>query len=546
MNDPMRDQIRSLIATIVEDAPDPIPFEDVRAMTPGRRTTGRGPLLAAAVFVVVVVMIGVVALIRPPADIGPVATDPTSTTTDAGPSIESGGLTATPFRVSAVPEGLVLEVWEGGFQPFRGMLVSFGPGAGWSGPGPRPQLTVVTHSLVDRLTLDSPQVLERLEAAHGTDSVTEITVRGRPAFLVERPDQNEGWTVSLLILESVELVSEIQAAGLDTADVLAVAGSLVSVDADTSRQQAHDEIGWDLRVRGVSDNTEVYRQRLLQVDGVEEVTLRTAAFTSRDLFVDAQSESAPTTTSADAPPQSNAFEYVDALVYLEDNTDIEAVAAVISELEARAGIGFSPAIATSRTLEFFDSLLTGAELIHDDPPIHQPHPGTTLNFDTSDLGTDVPLRPATTGDEIPDELIEMMLAPPGALLSEFEPLTGPFFHLGGLDDGSHLVLAFMGISPEYYVWHNVPHADGSSSGSGGGGSLASYGYGVTGASSGPGSAHVFIAVPLNTAVYTYELTNGTRYQQQPVGGYGVLPIGQQSGTVTAYDQDGNVLGSWQR
>ena len=95
------------------------------------------------------------------------------------------------------------------------------------------------------------------------------------------------------------------------------------------------------------------------------------------------------------------------------------------------------------------------------------------------------------------------------------------------------------------VWHYTPQQEGGTT-AGTGSSLAFYGYGVTGASSGGGAHHVFISVPLNTAVYTYELTRGTRYQQQPVGGHGVLPLAAHSGTVTAYDQNGNVLGSWQR
>lgn len=111
MTDPMRDQIRSLIATIVEDVGDPIPFEDVQAMTPSRRTV-RGPLLAAAVFVAVVVVVGLVALLRPPADLGPVMTDPTTTTTDPAPASEGGGLTLGPVTVGDVPAGLVLEVWD--------------------------------------------------------------------------------------------------------------------------------------------------------------------------------------------------------------------------------------------------------------------------------------------------------------------------------------------------------------------------------------------------------------------------------------------------
>lgn len=543
----MRDQIRSLIASIVEDARDPIPFEDIQSMSPSPRP-GRGPLLAAAVFVVVVVLIGVVALLRPPADGGPVVTDPTTTTAtlDSGPVVESGGLTAAPVRVGEIPSGQVLEFWETGSWSLGSSMISFGPGADWQDGGVRPQLTVVTYSTAGRSTLDPPQVLERLRASHGT--VTELTVRGRPAFLVERPERDTGWTMALLVLESDELVSEVQAVGFDVADVLAAAQSLSSVDPDTARQEAIEGIGWDLQVIAGPGDSESYAQQLAEVDGVARVTLRTPWFASRALFFDAQeSDPTPTTTVAASQTEDTvrSFELVEALVDLEDDADVETVAAAIVDLGNEPRIGFSPAVATSRTLAFLDRLLGGAELVHDEPPIYQPVPGTVPNFDTGDLGVDVPLHPATVDDDIPASVIDAMLSPGGFPRAAGRgQMDGPFFHLGRLDDDSRLFAAFGGAHPEYFVWHYTPSGAGGGS-SGTGSSLAFYGYGVTGASSGPGGSHVFIGVPLNTAVYTYDL-GGTRYQQQPIGGHGVLPVAAHSGKVTAYDQDGNLLGSWQR
>ena len=544
MTDPMRDQVRSLIATIVEDAGEPVPFEDVQGMTPSR-LPARGPLLAAAVFLVVVVVVGVVALLRPPAG-GPVVTDPTTTTTDSQPVVESSGLTTAPLQVGEVPAGLVLEIWEAGFQSAGGSMVSFGPEGDWSGPGPRPQLTVQTRSLTNRPPLDPSVVLEHLRAVHG--SVTQLAVRGRPAFLVEYPERTNGWTVGMLILESPELVSEVHAAGLDVADVVAAAQSLSQGDADTSRQEAIEEIGWDLRIMAVPEDAETYAQRLSDVDGVENVTLRTPWFESRDLYFDTQ-ESDPVVTTTSVGSQTTdtvrTFELVDALAILEDGADVEIVTAAIVELGDFPRIGFSPAIATTRTLAFLDQLLGGAELVHDDPPIYQPLPGPDPNFDTSDLGLDVPLHPATADDVIGERVVDAIVSPPGFPLSaEREQMAGPFFHLGRLDDESRLFASFGGTHPDYFVWHHTPSSVGGGT-SGTGSSLAFYGYGVTGASSGSGGAHVFIEVPPNTAVYTYELT-GARYQQKPIGGHGVLPLATHSGIVTAYDQDGNILGTWQR
>jgi len=83
MTDPMRDQIRSLIATIVEDAADPIPFEDVQAMTP---TQAPGPRIAVAAAVVVIAVIGITALMLGGGSTdtdtvtGPDLSDPTPTT----------------------------------------------------------------------------------------------------------------------------------------------------------------------------------------------------------------------------------------------------------------------------------------------------------------------------------------------------------------------------------------------------------------------------------------------------------------------------------
>ena len=99
-----------------------------------------------------------------------------------------------------------------------------------------------------------------------------------------------------------------------------------------------------------------------------------------------------------------------------------------------------------------------------------------------------------------------MLSPGGIPRSpEREQMDGPLFHLGRLDDDSRLFAAFGGANPEYFVWHYTTSAAGGGS-SGTGSSLGYYGYGVTGASSGPGGNHIFIEVPPDTAVYTYELT----------------------------------------
>jgi hypothetical protein len=546
MTDPMRDQIRSVIATVVEDAPDPIPFEQVQAAQPGRAAS-RGPLVAAAAFASVVVVVGAVALLGPPGDGSPVVVDPPSTTVEPGPLSENSGMEATPVRVGQVPEGLELEVLEVRINGTS--MLSYGPGSDWSGADLRPQLTVVTHSLFGRPTLDTAEVRDRLHAAHGTDSVVEVTVRDRPAFLVSRT-ASDGWTIGLLILESDELVSEVQATGLETAQVLTVASSLETVDVDSFRQEAINQIRWDLRAGTLSDDAEAYRLSLLEIEGIEEVTVRTSSLTSRDLFFDVQSDSSMLTTTSVGEPEPDpeiSTQFVDALVHLDGDADPEAVAAAISESYPGARVSSSPAIAAARTVALFNTLLSEAQLIHDDPPVHQPLFGPGPDFDTTDLGTEVPLYPATRQQGLPEPVVEAIFDTPGVprAFALGSMTRGPSFHLGTLDDGSRLFIVFNSTSPEYFIRHYVPSEVGAST-SGGGGSLASYWYGVTGSSSGPGGSFVFVVVPFETAVYTYELLNGPIYQQQPVGGHGVLPVAGMAGTVTAYDRDGNVLGSWQR
>ena len=150
MTDPMRNQIRSLIATIVEDVADPIPFEDVQAMTP---TRAPGPRIAVAAAAVVIGVIGITALVfgegptdpvtdSDPAESAPTTettmtpdpTEPSQTTTPTSAPIDDadtadqlapgwealGRLDAPRYHATTVDTGTELLVFGGGDDPYTG------------------------------------------------------------------------------------------------------------------------------------------------------------------------------------------------------------------------------------------------------------------------------------------------------------------------------------------------------------------------------------------------------------------------------------------
>lgn len=538
MSDLIRDEFRSVVATVIERAPEPVPFEQVRRIRPGRPARRPGPALALAAFAVVLIVIGAVALLNPSGGGGPVVTDPTTTTpgteTTASDPAGSGGVSSPRVLVGEIPDGLGLETVVGGTRSRETVALSYGPFDATTDAGLRPQLEVSTLWPVHPAgSVGADVALERLRSAYPDGSVTQTTVRDRPAFLVEvGPADDGGWTTGLLILESDRFVSELLGTGISPDELLAAGRSLASVDEETLERRLVEEIDWDLRVVAAPEDADRYLQALRNLDSVVSVERRRFVWGGN-------SPSRVVESGSSTPAPSTSFEPVDALVRVAEGADVDVVGAAIAELGSDGRAVFSPAIARQRAAAFTEAALADAVLLQDDPAVYQPA-RPEPRFDTAGFGIEVPLVPAAAAGDLPSDLPERLSNPIGVPFppEDQEPPEGPFIHIGTVGD-AHLVVGLDGPRPEYV---SAVLAEGV--GEGGPSSFARFVYGVDDTLSLPSGAYIHMRVPTDTVVYTYQLADGTRYWQRPAAGHGLLPIGDPSGTTIAYDTDGNVIGQW--
>jgi hypothetical protein len=122
-------------------------------------------------------------------------------------------------------------------------------------------------------------------------------------------------------------------------------------------------------------------------------------------------------------------------------------------------------------------------------------------------------------------------------------MAGPIIHIGSIDDGTRLVLAFANDHDFYKLT-----LDGDAMGGGVGNVGARYGYGYVGGSNGDGRWVIEVRVPLETSVVLMELADGSAYWQRPIAGYGMFPVQSEderiSGTITALAADGTTIDQW--
>jgi hypothetical protein len=233
---------------------------------------------------------------------------------------------------------------------------------------------------------------------------------------------------------------------------------------------------------------------------------------------------------------------------LQDPSQAEDIAAVVAQIPGTGEIVYSPAVEEAVTEAFFDAALSTARVIHDDPRVHQPAFGPEPRFDTTELGTEVPLIPATADVGLsPEELRDIDERLPGTSLESSASLRGPILHIGALEDGSRLILTFDGGSG--YIERTFG-AD--RWWSGGAGTLGSYFYGEVGSGgSSDGPTYVRIRVPFATSVVVLTTDGGVQLWQRPIAGHALIPVdspaGQRpTGTVTALGANGETIGQWQR
>lgn len=538
MND-LRDEIRSAIAEMVDDAPAPAPFDDIVNLRSRRPSLWAGPRLAVAVFTAVVVVIGAVALIRPfdGTPPSPLADLPTLDADVDGPSLD--GAYAIP---SYLPDGIEPIGAERNWMA-AGVALRFSDGAG-------SELSVAADDVRGmEMTFEPSAVANRLTNAYPAVRIAETTVRGHPAFVLDGGNPaTDGWTSAVVVIESPTSVSRVLGFDVSASEVLAVARGLQRSTADEYEQWAVEAIDPHLHVAALVADAEAFVDAVDSVDGVTDVQrLRDHSVRSDPVFVliSNDADQTPTTTEAlstdDTVVAAEESGLVRLTITLDDPAMAEAVAGIIADMGS-AQITYSPAVAATLTETYLSQILADATVVHTEPTILQPSPGPEPEFDVAGLGTEVSLHPAT--EALPSAQVADVDSSLGGSMSQRTTLRGPILHIGSLDDDTRLVITFDG---------GADYAERTMRGSGwngGAGSLRVYGYGVTGyGGSSAGPLYVQVRVPVDTVVAVLTLNDGTRLWQRPIAGHGLFPVeGHGSGslhaTVTAFAADGGVIGEW--
>jgi hypothetical protein len=553
MSDQLRETVRSAIAEMVAESPEPLAYE--RVITIGDRPAARRSVWALAAFLVVVVAVGAVALLRPLGDPVPPVADIPSITED----VAAAALPSVFVASARVPDGFGLVQAEREFGDAGTLLVYTPSGTDGGSSDTDPELLISTSTpRIPDFPPDIEVITQRLDAAYPNATITGTTVRGQPAFLIDPGgSETDGWTTALVAIEESGLISEVQGRHIDPGEILAVARGLVSVSREEFEQRAVEATDWDLRIHASTDKPDRLLDNLTGIPGVESITVSTLRLGGSTLALRIQSDPSqqvPTTTEpvatdpdpATTDPDPVILERIRVMVTLQGGTDPEAVSAAIHDLGDFVRVSYSPAIGATISQEYLETVLGDAQIIHQDPVIYQPLPGPQPGFDTSNLGTEVDLKAATASTVFSDSTLELIESSGRGLLLGADPTPGrgPIIHIGSVDDGTRLVLAF--INDRDYLEMNV---HGSGAGSGTSTLGAFYDYGETGGSSSGSRWHIRVRVPLETSVVVLELDNGTTLWQRPIAGYGLFPAEgpeevRPSGTISALTANGTTIDRW--
>ncbi|MBK5268965.1 MAG: hypothetical protein JJE47_16215 [Acidimicrobiia bacterium] len=435
---------------------------------------------------------------------------------------------------SQIPPGLEL-VMSSGF-PGRDSHAYYLPSDGELLTGTQPFLLSSTISLPygDPLTIEA--LLAAYESA-GLNGITATTIRGKPAVMATDADGR----ISLVVLEDDWTSTELFAGGVGLVDVMAYAESIRFVsqqDYDASRL---DRIRWDIRASGLSSaNPETTRELLAGVPGVASVRLVwdpdlvprvSLVLRNPDVSSVTTLGGSSVETGSEQAPRISFI----ALIMLEPEADPQTVADLLMAQNITPSVEFSPRI-SGQFREDFDLALASATVLQADPLMVQAPSSPVPSFDTSLLGTEVALSPATPGDSVPTPDDE------GLRPSSVTDTDRSFVHLGSLDDGTRLYLQLFG--PDALYWTTVSESGGATGGDDG--SFSYSHYGIIGAFEGPDSGpFVTVKVPIETAVVVLT-RSGESLWQRPVVGYGLFPLTGSIGTVEirALDSSGQELGRW--
>jgi hypothetical protein len=229
------------------------------------------------------------------------------------------------------------------------------------------------------------------------------------------------------------------------------------------------------------------------------------------------------------------------LVTIHDTADASDVANRVGSTFGVYHITFSSGIASSKADEFWDQMSTGAEELDDDPLFLQPPPGPEPLFDTSGLGQEIVLVPATPDDPLPDVVLEGTAEGEerGRPVVDFDR---PLVNIG--------TVAEMDATMVIYGTSDGGYCQAVLGGSGWGSSCGDFTnelFGVTGAGTRLEGGYAEVRVPIESAVVQFSTDDDAPFWQRPVAGHALFPF--ETGPiamfrVTAFDQDGDVIGEW--
>jgi hypothetical protein len=256
---------------------------------------------------------------------------------------------------------------------------------------------------------------------------------------------------------------------------------------------------------------------------------------------DTATSSAVVTTVSGVPDELAPITTALALVTIDDTADASDVANRVGSTFGVYHIRFSSGIASSKAEEFWDQMSTGAEELDDDPLFLQPPLGPEPLFDTSGLGEEIVLIPATPEDPVPDFILEGTAEGDerGRPVVDFDR---PLVNIG--------TVAEMDATMVIYGTSDGGYCQAVTKGSGWGSSCGDFTselFGVTGGGTRLEGGYAEVRVPIESAVVQFSTDDDAPSWQRPVAGHALFPF--ESGPiamfrVTAFDQDGDVIGEW--
>jgi len=544
MSTDLQTQIRRL-AHHVETSQNPVTVEEVRLLVEGRDDTEplvgpaprvrgldlpRSPWPALIAAVVVILLFGALAFLLPSEEPPP----PSDTLPSPFQSEQSF------YTTSAVPDGFVLQdVWTIGdsralfLREFEDTWVPSDGGFAIHGISGRPfGLPEDPNGYLD----------ETLEAVPGS---TEVEVDGHRAILFEIQFSQDGLTAPLiwvLGLDDQGGAYEVTAIGMSREEVLAVAAGVQPISAEAFLDLG-SQILWDVRI-DVQHDGFAYSPPSRVTDLADEVDVALGVDVLMSRLAHAGQEGTVITTDDGEIVETFglAIRSTSADLYLEVPDGGED--ALLSAYPGRAEL--SPQRRDLRVDRYIERVQVGSVLT-EDPYVIQAAPGTEPRFDTGELGDELPLVPATSIDVLPDFMFSGSPADRAAATRARPVIIMGMAHQPDSDWPPVTVLVWFtetGVTCE-----GTASNDGLGSGCGfeilsrfglGGGSTTETDEGVI------LSGDVSYTVPLETSVV--QIVTSTRtYWQRPLGGYGVVPFGDtvdRPTSITAYDAEGNELGSW--